>query len=79
MTNPHRIGPPRATEFKLPEGFALGQRIRTNQRYAQGSKLVPYLEGVIIGGSRSQNGDLRVQWDTYKRPIVVQHTMVERL
>ena len=37
----------------LPEGFSLGMRVRTNQIYARISRRVPYLEGVIIGGSRS--------------------------
>ena len=67
-------GPPKAP---LPEGFSLGMRVRTNQIYARISRRVPYLEGVIIGGSRSANGDLMIKWDSYRRRAIVPHKWVD--
>ena len=48
-------GPPKAL---LPKGYRIGMRVHTNETYAAISRRAPYLEGIIVGGSHSANGDL---------------------
>jgi hypothetical protein len=66
-------GPPKAL---LPKGYRIGMRVHTNETYAAISRRAPYLEGIIVGGSHSANGDLVVKWDSYKRRCIVPHKLV---
>jgi hypothetical protein len=62
----------------LPAGFEIGQRIRTNDIYARVHRRAPYQEGTVTGGSRSCDGGLRVQWDSFKRWAIVSLKLIEK-
>ncbi len=58
------MAPIRGSDIPLPPGISLGDRIKTNARYAQAHKRAPGpFVGTIIGGSRSCDGQTIVQFD----------------
>ena len=53
---------------KLPPGYAIGMRVRTNDRYAACyAKSPKYRLGTIVGGSHGQEGAIIVKLDDHKK------------
>ncbi len=55
--------------LKLPPGYEIGMRVRTNKRYAACYMRSPRNRyGTIVGGSKSNDGPILVQLDDHKYP-----------
>ena len=63
---------PRVQEIKLPDGFHIGQRIRTTRRYAICHLRAPGpFNGTIVGGSEGNEGPVTILLDhhTYAKAL----------
>jgi hypothetical protein len=58
------------TQFvEPPPGYAVGQRIRTNARYAACNKRNPGPRfGVIVSGSKGRDGPVMIKLDEHRHP-----------
>lgn len=56
----------------VPDGFVIGDRIVTNKIYARITPRCPGPRyGIIVGGSRSNDGSLKVLLDDHKLPYAM--------
>ncbi len=66
------------TAPKLPAGYRVGMRVRTNAVYHRCYLRSPRNRyGTIVGGSRGNEGDLMVKLDDHKYPKGMDHRMVD--
>lgn len=55
--------------LKLPEGYRIGMRIKTNARYSACYMRSPENRyGTIVGGSKSNDGPILIKLDAHKYP-----------
>jgi hypothetical protein len=62
---------------KMPQGLAIGMRIKTNKLYAKINPRSKRGEGTIVSASRGNNGPVLVHLDGHKYPHAMPLTFFE--